>query len=82
MHTPTANSQASIQTKKPKLYSSVATANLEKSWTVVGTPKLKSRKTQGSSSFPTPLKTPRPEHERRIIFRRRTHVPPLAQDTK
>ncbi|RKF58445.1 hypothetical protein OnM2_067052 [Erysiphe neolycopersici] len=68
------SSQTFLQTKQPKLYSQVVTVNPEKPWTVIGSSRAKSKKTQGSNSFPTPLKTPRPEHERRIIFRRRANV--------
>ncbi|KAI6245686.1 hypothetical protein HI914_06192 [Erysiphe necator] len=50
------------QTKQPKLVVSVSS---EKPWTVVGSLSAKSKKTQGSNSFPTPLKAPRPERERR-----------------
>ncbi|KHJ35377.1 hypothetical protein EV44_g3810 [Erysiphe necator] len=58
------HSQTLLQTKQPKLYSQVVTVNPVKLWTVIGSSKAKSKKTQGSNSFPTPLKTPRSERER------------------
>ncbi|KAI6247431.1 hypothetical protein HI914_04054 [Erysiphe necator] len=74
------SSQTFHQTKSPKLYSKVVTVSSEKPWTVVGSLSAKSKKTQGSNSFPTPLKAPRPERERRIIFRRRANMPPPTRN--
>ncbi|RKF60402.1 hypothetical protein OnM2_051075 [Erysiphe neolycopersici] len=77
---------SSIRTQKLSLrtfllsINKIVTVNSENPWTVVGSSRTKSKKTQGSHSFPTPLKTLRLERERRSIFRWRAKVPPSTQN--
>lgn len=78
-HSATATSQTPQQAPQPASYSKIATANPEKPWTTVKPSKSKSQKTYGTTSLPAPLKTARPERERRIIFRRRAHASPLSR---
>lgn len=58
----------------------MAAVNPEKAWTKVKAVSNKAKTSPPNGSYPAPIKIPRPEREKRIIFRRRVGNTPQSRN--